>query len=185
MCSVGDSLQFQGPEDHLNLIADRLVDVVQVQLRVLWWLVGGRDAGEVRYLTPACLLVQSLRVAALCDVERGVDKNLNELTVLEQHPGHLTLGPERRDEAAQHNHARVNHEFCDLADPADVLDPVRVGEPEVGVQAMTQVVPVQDIGPDPALAESLLERVGDRRLPGAREAREPEALAGVPVQAPA
>ena len=85
----------------------------------------------------------------------------------------------------QHHHTRVHHQPRDLADPADVLDPIRVGEPEVGVQAVPEVVTVQNIGPDPALVESLLERVGDRRLARAGEAREPEAAAGVSVQAPA
>ena len=156
-----------------------------MKLRVLWRLVGGRDAGEVRYFTLACLLIEALGVAALCDVERGVDEDLDELSFFKKHPGHLTLGPERRDEAAQNHNTGVDHQLRDLADPADVLDPVRVGEPEVGVQPVPEVVAVQDVGPDPALMEALLERVGDRRLARAGEAREPEAAAGVSVEAPA
>ena len=84
------------------------------------------------------------------------------------------LGPERRDEGAQHDQPGVGHQLGDLADAADVLDPVGIGEAEVLVEAVADVVAVEQRGVDAARVEPALDEVGDRRLAGARQAGEPQ-----------
>ena len=59
----------------------------------------------------------------------------------------------------------------DLGDAADVLDPVGVGEAEVAVEAVADVVAVEQVGVAAARVQLLLDEVGDRRLAGARRGR--------------
>src|SRR5262249_41334531 len=70
-----------------------------------------------------------------------------------------------------------------LADAADVLGAILGREPEVLVEAVTDVVAVQDVGAHAAFEEALLQVDGDRRLAGARQSREPDRTASVAVQA--
>ena len=82
-------------------------------------------------------------VALLGDVQRGVDEHLAELAVGDQRPRAVALGPERRDERDEHDQAGVGHQLGDLGHPADVLDPVGVGEAEVVVEPVPNVVAVE------------------------------------------
>ena len=86
----------------------------------------------------------------------------------------LPLGAERRDEATEHDQPGVDHQPRDLGDAADVLDAVGVGEAEVLVQAVADVVAVEQVGVAAARVQPLLDQVGDRRLAGAGQAGEPE-----------
>src|SRR5207247_5433413 len=66
---------------------------------------------------------------------------------------------------------------------ADVLGPVGGREAEVLVEAVADVVAVEDEGVHVALPERLLERHRDGGLPRAGEAGEPDRGAAVPAQA--
>ena len=70
----------------------------------------------------------------------------------------------------------VDHQLRDLGDAADVLDAVGVGEAEVAVEAVADVVAVEQVGVVPAAVQLALDQVGDRRLAGAGEAGQPEHL---------
>ena len=59
----------------------------------------------------------------------------------------------------------------DLGDAADVLDPVGVGEAEVAVEAVADVVAVEQVGAHAERVQLRLDDVGDRRLAGTRTAR--------------
>jgi hypothetical protein len=50
---------------------------------------------------------------------------------IDQLAHHLALRAEGRNEGAGHDQAGVDHEPGDLADPADILHPVGVGEAEI------------------------------------------------------
>ena len=52
---------------------------VNVQFSVGWLLVRVGDTGEAGDDTSACLLVESLNVSALADLERGADVALEKL----------------------------------------------------------------------------------------------------------
>ena len=147
---VCHSKQFQRREDHLDLLLDRVVGVVEVQLRVLWRLVG--DEMPVKFgISPSVPSCRGPWGRGLYATSSGVSTKIS----MNSPSSNSVLAISRSAfEAAQNHHARVDHQPRDLADPADVLDPVRVGEPEVGVQPVTQVVTVQDVGPDPACSWS-------------------------------
>ena len=61
-----------------------------------------------------------------------------------------------------------------FGDAADVLDAVGVGEAEVAVEAVADIVAVEHIGVAARRVQLLFEQVGDGRLAGARQAGEPE-----------
>ena len=129
----------------------------------------------VKFLSsPRRAFVEALRVALLGHRERRVDEDLEELALREQLARHPPLGAERRDERDEHDQAGVDHQLGDLGDAADVLDPVGVGEAEVLVEPVADVVAVEQVGVAAQRVQLLLDQVGDRRLAGAREAREPE-----------
>ena len=89
--------------------------------------------------------------------------------------GHAPLGPERRDEGYEHDQAGVDHEPRDFGDAANVLDPVGVGEAQVLVEPVPDVVAVeQDRCAGPARGSLLLDQVRNRRLAGAGQAGEPQ-----------
>ena len=95
----------------------------------------------------AGLLVEALRVALLGDVERRVDEDLDELA-----RRRAARGPSRRSARNgemnddQHDQAGVDHQLRHLGDAADVLDAVGVGEAEVLVEAVADVVAVEQVG---------------------------------------
>ena len=58
----------------------------------------------------------------------------------------------------------THHELGDLADPADVLLPVLGAEAQVAVQAVADVVAVQQRRQPAVGCESMLQRDGNRAL---------------------
>ena len=56
------------------------------------------------------------------------------------------LGAERRDERHQHDQSGIDHQPGHFGDAPDVLDPVGIGEAEVAVEAVADVVAVEQIG---------------------------------------
>ena len=66
--------------------------------------------------------------------------------------------------------------FADLGDAADVLDAVGVGEAEIAVEAVADIVAVEhDRCGGPSACSFFSTQVGDGRLAGAGQAGEPEA----------
>ena len=100
--------------------------------------------------------------------------DLDELALGHQAARHLALGAEGRDEGDEHDEAGIGHQAGDVGDTADVLDAVSVGEAEIAVEAVADVVAVEDEGVAAQLVEAFLQRVGDGGFAGAGEAGEPE-----------
>ncbi len=148
-------------------------------------LVGAVDAGEVLQLAGAGLLVEALHVARLGHRQRRVDEDLDELAVAPaaRAPCRRSArnGEMKRD---QHDQAGVDHQLGDLGDAADVLDPVVVGEAQVLVEAVADVVAVEQVGVAAVGVQPLLHQVGDGRLARAREAGEPDHAAVLALQRP-
>ena len=65
---------------------------------------------------------------------------------LDQLAHHAALGAERRDEGAEHDQAGIDEQLRHLADAADVLDAVGIGEAEVAVEAVADIVAVEQHG---------------------------------------
>ena len=84
------------------------------------------------------------------------------------------FGAERRDERDQHDQPGIGDQMGRLDDAPDVLDPVGVGEAEIPVQAMADIVAVQRVGVPAKRQQPLLDVVGDRRLARAGQPGEPQ-----------
>jgi hypothetical protein len=125
----------------------------------------------VRSLTP---LSRSASIRAASGMPHR-PKPPHELALAEHLPRHPPLGAERRDEADQHDQPRIDHQLRHLGHAADVLHPVLVGEAQVLVQAVADVVAVQDVGVVAHRQQLLLHQVGDGRLARAGQAGEPHA----------
>ena len=131
------------------------------------------DAGEFADLAGARLDVQALGIAALALLQRSRQIDLDELRVADALADLVAIGAERRDEGGDHDEAGVDEQRRHLADAADVLVAPAFGEIEILVEPVADVVAVQQIAVVAALHQRLLERVGDRGLARARQAREP------------
>ena len=102
--------------------------------------------------------------------KRRVDEDLDELVGIDELAHHLALGAERRDERAQDDHACVDEQLRDFADTADVLHAIGVGEAEVAIQAVADVVAVEHVSVRATRVQLTLEDAGDRALARARTA---------------
>ena len=60
-------------------------------------------------------------------------------------------------------------------------DAILRGEAEIRIQAVAQVIAIEHVGVHRALKEFLLERSGNRRLPGAGKSGEPDDGAAMPI----
>ena len=120
-------------------------------------LVWRGDTGELLDLAGAGLLVEALQVALLAHLDRAVDEHLDEVPLLHDGAHLVAVGAVGRDERGQGDQPGVREELRHLADAADVLGPVLGREAEVLVEAVADVVAVEDVGPDAALEETLLE----------------------------
>ena len=56
------------------------------------------------------------------------------------------LGAERRDEGDEHDQPGIGHQPRHFGDAADVLDAVGLGEAEIAVEAVADIVAVEDVG---------------------------------------
>src|SRR5690606_19161562 len=145
-------------------------------------LIVGRDTGEILDLAGPRLFIKPLDVARLADFERGVDKNLEKLILLHERARHLPLALEGRDEGDEGDQPGIDHQPRRFTDAADILDPVRIGEAKILVEAVADVIAVEQIGMLAERMQLLLDEVGNRRLAGAREPREPEDGRLLPLQ---
>ena len=104
------------------------------------------DAGEILELAGPRLGVKALGVALLRLGQRRIDEDLDELALRKHLAHHVALGAERRDEGGQHDEAGVGHQPRDFADPADILDPVGLGEAEIAVETVADIVAIEQEG---------------------------------------
>src|SRR3546814_10617034 len=70
--------------------------------------------------------------------------------------------------------AGVAHQLGDLADAADILDPVSLCEAEVAVEPVTDIVAVEQEAVPVHPVQLLFDEVRDRRFARPRKAGEPE-----------
>ena len=138
---------------------------------MLWRLEGAVDAGEILDLAAAGAGVEALGVARFADLERRIDVDFGELDVAGDFAGQPPLVAEGRDERDEDDEPGIGHQPRHFGDAADVLDALGLGEAEVLVEAVPDIVAVEDVGVPAFGGEPLLDEVGDGRL--ARAARGP------------
>ena len=75
---------------------------------------------------------------------------------------------------AKHDEPGIGHQLGDLADAADVLDAVGIGEAQIAVEAVADIVAVEQDRVAPRRVKLLLQQIGDGRFARAGEAGEPQ-----------
>lgn len=158
--------------DLRNAFLDGILVSLDCNLGAQRLLVRCRDASEFLDLSSAGLLVKSLGIALLSHLEGHVDKDLDKrdglIAVLVglgvQLARKIAVGAVGRDEGGDGNGGRVGKELGDLANAADVLVAVGLGEAQILVEAEAHVVAVEAVGGEAQVQEVLLEGGGDGGL---------------------
>ena len=151
---------------------------VHVEGRVGWGLIRVRDTSEVGDDTGAGLLVESLDVTALTDLEGGADVALVELEAgsLVDLLGEVSVGGVWGDEGDEDNLTGEAEQLGDLSDTADILLAVVGREAEVLVETGSDDITVKEedlLVVANKLVNLLLEGTGEGGLTGTRETSEP------------
>ena len=97
-----------------------------------------------------------------------------ELVGRVQRGGSLAVGGVGADQADERDRPRLGEQPGDVRGAADVLATRGLVEAEVAVEAVAQVVAVEQEGRLAGFDQALLDGGGDRRLAGARQAGEPQ-----------
>jgi len=112
------------------------------EVGVVRGLIRVRDTGEVLDLTSTGLLVETLGVAGLSDLEGHISEDLvkGHTHALVDLASVLTAALVRADERGDGNDTRVGEEGGDLTDTAEVLLTVSGAEAKASVEAEADVV---------------------------------------------
>ena len=122
----------------------------EYQLRLFRRLINLIDAGEILDLAGQRLLVEALGIARDTILKRRIDENLDEFALVHEFAHHPAVGSEGRDEGAENDQPRIGHQLRHLADAADVLDPIGLGEAKILVQPVADVIAIEQDGMDAA-----------------------------------
>ena len=151
-----------------------------MNLRVGRCLVRSGDTSELLNNTLTSLLVQTLGVTLLGNLNGDINIDLDERQTgllaggngLVQLTGSVTVG---RDERSDGDGVGVGEQLGNLGNATDVLVPVGLAESEVLVQSEADVVAIQTVGVDTAVADELvLELDGEGGLAGGGESGQPD-----------
>lgn len=78
------------------------------------------------------------------------------------------------DETGKCDHPRVNEQFAHLPNASQVFRAVLHAEPEIGIQTMTDIVPIKYISPEAIIVEHFLHRMGQSGFPRSGKSGKPE-----------
>lgn len=108
-------------------------------------------------LTAARPGIEPLWIPGFTDCHGGIDKHLDEVAGGEPGPDPVAIAAVGGDEGGDADEPGIHHEFSDLADASDVFDAVPGGEPQIRAEAVSDVVPVQEVDLPADAEEFLLE----------------------------
>ena len=127
-----------------------------------------QNVGELLDLAGAGLGVETLGVALLGDIERGVDEDLHEPFGAD-HASHVVPGGAIRTDRGADDHTPVTHDLGrHVADTADVRVTVFLGEPQALGEMGSDHVAVQCGAAKNDLEEAVFLCFRGRSLPGGR-----------------
>lgn len=141
-------------DDDLDGIFHTGLVTVDVDLRLQGFLIGGADTGELGDLALTSLLVQTLWIALLGDLNGNIDPDFDKGNAsftawplgLVQLTGQVTVTSVGADEAGDGDGGGVGEQLGHLGDAADVFFAVLGRETEVFVQTEADVVTIEAVG---------------------------------------
>jgi hypothetical protein len=157
------------------------------------------DARETLQFPGASFFVQSLGIAGFANVERRIDENFDEIAGRQCGARMIAIDAIGADESSASNDAGVAEELRHRADAADVFLTVLRGETEAeplgeflavafleharpGVQAVADVVAVENEAPHTAGVKFVIDQIGDGAFSAGAQSGEPENAAGMAVE---
>src|SRR5437763_958308 len=152
-------------------------------LRIDWRFIRRVDAGELADLPCPRLFVKIFRIPFFTDCERRFDKDLDEfgITFHRNRASPLPIGPVRRNEGSDDDVAGVSHQLRYFAHPPNIFDAVIRREPEIGIQTMSDVVAIQNVGMHCSNEKFALERLRDGGFSRSGKASQPDDSATMSV----
>ena len=159
--------------DARNTLLDTHRARIEGELRVLRRLVGIADAGELFDLAGDGLCIEALHVALDALLERRRDVDLDEVGAdqLTRGRAHRAI---RRDRGHEDEHSVALEEMRDERDARDVQLAILARVAEALRQVGAHDVSVERLDLLAVRAQTRRDRFGQRALPGAGEAREPQ-----------
>src|SRR5688572_3906143 len=100
---LDDAGTLEMPDDDVSRLFGRSTHCLDSNLRPLRRFIGRVNASEVLELSAASFLEKAFRIAHLGNLERRVDKHLEEFACSQELPCHTALGAKRRNERDEHN----------------------------------------------------------------------------------
>ena len=158
-------------------MVDRHALRIDDQIRIAGDVVFAVDSRKVADLSVSCLLIQSFRIPFLAFRKRAFHVNFDMIARLEHLFDHQAVFLVRRDESRQNKKAGIHEQLRNLPDSAYVFFPVIARKSEVPIEAMPDIVPIQDIRGDISSMKLLLQSERERRFSRAGQARKPESTA--------
>src|ERR1700674_4123663 len=146
---LDDSFGFQHTQNFLGQSCRRFSAAVKGDFRPVWRFIRTSQTGEIRELPGSCQLIKALWVACLANLDRCIDVDLDELILVNEVARHPPFAAKRRNKAHQHDEAGFDHQLCHLSDASNILDAILVGEPEIAIEPMTDIVAVEKDGMQP------------------------------------
>src|SRR5690606_9249260 len=119
------------------------------------------DAGEILDLAAPRPRIEALWIARLADLEWGIHVDLGKTDIAGDLSRDTALVAEGRDERDDDDEARVGHELGHFRHATDVLHARFLGETEILVESVADIVAIEDVGMPPLGSEALFEQVGD------------------------
>src|SRR2546427_8703028 len=165
--------QLEEAIDHTGgTLTDRLALRVDHELRGQGLFVWIRHTGELGDLPGQGAGVQPLGVAADALIERGFHVHLDERSDFLAHL--VSDRAIRGDRGRDHRYAVARKQLGDIADAADVGVAILARKPQALGEILTHLVSVEHFDGDPATAEPLAHRGGERGLARAGQTGEPQ-----------
>ena len=131
----------------------------------------GVDASKVFQLASTSFGIETLGVPAFALFKWGIYKDLQKFSRLKDFPGCPSLCSKGRDEADQHNQPSIDHQFRDLGDAAQVLHSIHLGETQIPIKPVSDIVSIKQIsvsalGMELLLSnEAMVDRAGESGEP--------------------
>src|SRR5208283_1141837 len=136
-------------------------------------LVTLSDTGEIFDLSGHGFFVKTFGIAPDAFRKGRIDENLDKFILADEVADHGPLGPERRNKRAKNHETSLRHELGDLANAADVFDPIKLRKSQILIEPVPNIIAVEQDGVDAMRVKPGFNEIGDRRFARAGKARKP------------
>ena len=132
-------------DDLGDTFGDGLLVGMDGDLRFFRRFIWRTDASKVRDLAGARFFIETFRIALFAHSNRCIDVNFDEITIIHERARQPAIVPVWRDERGDDQYAGIHQQLCYFTDAPDIFSTVFGAESEVGAQAVSDVVAVENV----------------------------------------